>query len=166
MARRLRPAVVISHLDAVAAEEAQMVLRSTVAAGAALGAVAFAGRKVLKRRNPIDLTGKVVLITGGSRGLGFALGQELAAQGARLAICARDPNPLEEARRQLSEGGAEVLATVCDVADRVEVQSWVDQALAHFGRIDVLINNAGVISVGPLEEQTLADFEEAMDIMY
>jgi NAD(P)-dependent dehydrogenase (short-subunit alcohol dehydrogenase family) len=137
-----------------------------ITAAAALCAAAAVSRQVVRRRRQIEIAGKVVLITGGSRGLGFALARELTDQGARVAICARDAAHLEQARLKLSESGADVLATVCDVSDRTQVQSWISEVLEYFGQIDVLINNAGVISVGPLEHQTLADFEEALDIMF
>lgn len=132
---------------------------------AGLGA-AVAGRALYRRMTALDLSGKVVLITGGSRGLGFAMAQEFANEGARLAICARDAEELERARQELEQRGAEVLAIRCDVGRREEVDDMVRQAFARFGSIDVLVNNAGVIQVGPLENQTLEDFREAMDVMF
>jgi len=124
-----------------------------IGAGVGLG---LAAREFMKRRNALDLQGQVVLITGGSRGLGVAMAREFA----------RNPEPLEIARQQLAEMGAEVLAIPCDVSDREQVQRMIGQASAHFGRIDVLVNNAGVISVGPMEAMTLRDYEEAMNIMF
>jgi short-subunit dehydrogenase len=102
------------------------------------------------------------LITGGSRGLGLVLARELAREGARLAICARDANDLERAREGLEDGGATVLAVPCDVTDQDGVEEMVRTVRDHFGQIDVLINNAGVIEVGPMEVMTVEDYEEAM----
>ncbi|MFL6208857.1 MAG: SDR family NAD(P)-dependent oxidoreductase [Pyrinomonadaceae bacterium] len=122
----------------------------------------MAARALLRRTREFDFRDKVVLITGGSRGLGLVLARELAKEGARLCLCARDPAELERARADLAAQGAEVLVFPCDVTDRVQVAEWVRVAHDRYGRIDVLINNAGVIEVGPFEVQTLADFEEAM----
>lgn len=113
-----------------------------------------------------DVRGQVVLITGSSRGLGFAMAQDFAQLGAKLVICARDERELEIARRELERLGAEVLAIRCDVSNADDVQNMVNEALARFSRIDVLINNAGIISVGPLETHTLVDFQECMDVMF
>jgi short-subunit dehydrogenase len=131
--------------------------------GAGLAGVALYRRLGLRRE---DLRGQVVLITGSSRGLGLAMAQEFARLGARLAICARNSGGLEIAREQLQRGGAEVLAVPCDVSKPDQVESMVRQVMERFGRIDILINNAGVIMVGPVESQTLEDFHEAMDVMF
>ncbi len=135
-----------------------------VAAGALAGVVA--GREIISRERALDLHGRVVLITGGSRGLGFAMAEEFAREGAKLVICARNEEPLERARRELEQRGAEVLAVRCDVADPVQVERMVEQALQRFGRVDVLVNNAGIITVGPVEVQRREDFEEAMDVIF
>jgi NAD(P)-dependent dehydrogenase (short-subunit alcohol dehydrogenase family) len=130
-------------------------------AAAGLGGL-LAARALLRRAREFDFREKVVLITGGSRGLGLVLARELAAEGARLALCARDLGELERARAELVGRGADVLAFPCDVTDRAQVNEWVRVCADRFGRIDALVNNAGVIEVGPVESQTLADFEEAM----
>src|SRR5207244_1451352 len=103
--------------------------------------------------------GKTVLVTGGPRGLGLVLARELPRRGARLAICSRDPNELALAFDELARTGARVVAVECDVTDRARVREFVAVARQRLGPVDVLINNAGVIGVGPLEEQTLDDFE-------
>jgi NAD(P)-dependent dehydrogenase (short-subunit alcohol dehydrogenase family) len=122
----------------------------------------FALRGVLHARRRYDFNGRVALISGGSRGLGLALARELAARGARLALCARDDAELEDARRELAGLGADVLAVPCDVTSREEVRHLVKRVRETFGQIDVLVNNAGVIEVGPLETMQVEDFEEAM----
>jgi NAD(P)-dependent dehydrogenase (short-subunit alcohol dehydrogenase family) len=121
-------------------------------------------RAAWRRTRALDLSGKVVLVTGGSRGLGFALAEEFAAHGARVSICARGEEALERARTRLVARGADVHAFRCDVADRAQVEAWVAEATARFGRVDVLVNNAGVISVGALQTQRVEDFAEVMDI--
>lgn len=114
----------------------------------------------------IELRGKVALVTGGSRGLGFILARDLARSGCRVVICARNWAELENAQRQLRSAGAEVLAIPCDVSDRGQVDRMVVEITQQYGRIDLLFNNAGVIQVGPIEAQTVADFEEAMNTMF
>lgn len=136
----------------------------------ALGVLGIAGSvggiRIIRTLRSADLAGKVVLITGASRGLGYALAEEFARQGARLAICARDATTLEQAQRELTEQGADVLAIACDVARRDAVEQLVSQVTAHYGRIDILVNNAGSIMVGPLRNQALGDFEEEMAITF
>jgi short-subunit dehydrogenase len=114
-----------------------------------------------------DLAGRVAVITGGSRGLGFALAEECARQGATVAICARDERELVWAKEEIErKHGTEVFQQVCDVSVRDEVAHFIEMVLAHFDRVDVLINNAGIISVGPQNTQTLTDYQEAMDVMF
>jgi NAD(P)-dependent dehydrogenase (short-subunit alcohol dehydrogenase family) len=120
----------------------------------------------LRRTLPsFSFAGKVVLITGASRGLGLVMARELLRRGARLAVCARDPAELERARAELVHGG-DVLAVTCDVSDLAQAGSFVAQAVACYGRLDVLINNAGIIQVGPLESMGAQDFRLAMDVNY
>lgn len=127
--------------------------------------VLFAKWKQAKQQT-VDMHGQVVLITGGSRGLGLALAEEYARHGARVVLSARDEQELEQARQQLAVQGAEVLAIPCDMTQREQVLQLVEQATAHYGRIDVLVNNAGIITVGPFLAQTLNDFEESMNVFF
>jgi NAD(P)-dependent dehydrogenase (short-subunit alcohol dehydrogenase family) len=117
---------------------------------------------MLRSRAEYSLRGKVVVITGGSRGLGLALAREISAEGGRMAICGRDADSLERARASLARLGTEVLAVPCDVTDRASVQTLLQEVHRKFGPVDVLINNAGVIEVGPAETMSVADYEEAM----
>ncbi|MEZ4869137.1 MAG: SDR family NAD(P)-dependent oxidoreductase [Caldilineaceae bacterium] len=119
-----------------------------------------------RQRQPTELAGQVVLITGASRGLGLLLAHEFAHAHCRLIICARDEQELAWAQRELEQAGAEVFALPCNVADEVQVNHLVTQAIGHYGRIDILVNNAGIIDVGPLQSTQLADFEQALDVMY
>lgn len=126
-----------------------------------LGGAALAARR-LRRREPYDFRDNVVLITGGSRGLGLVLARQFAAEGARIAIIARHAPELERARQDLEERGADVLAFQCDVRDREQAQGAVERVVDHFGAIDVLVNNAGVIVTGPVEHMTIEDFQEGL----
>lgn len=103
----------------------------------------------------MDLHGKVSLITGASRGIGRAVAEAYAAAGAALAICARSPGELEEAAAALRRGGASLVAVPADVSDQAQVERFVGEALKALGRVDVLVNNAGVPGPrGPLAEVT------------
>ncbi|HWO94148.1 MAG TPA: SDR family oxidoreductase [Dehalococcoidia bacterium] len=124
------------------------------------------GREVIRRRRAMDLSGKVVLVTGSSRGLGFVLAQEFARRGSSLVMCARNESVLREAQREVESLGAEVLAEPCDVGNPAQVEKLVAAAVDRFGRIDVVVNNAGVITMSPFEMLDRADFEEAMDSMF
>lgn len=138
----------------------------SVSSQALLWSAAGAGLLLFARAQAIrhyDFRGKIALITGGSRGLGLVLARHLAAEGARVVICARDEEELERARQDLHARGADVYAIACDLRIRQEVDRMVGRVLQRHGQIDVLINNAGIISVGPLEEMTIDDFSEAMD---
>src|SRR5437588_8539993 len=127
---------------------------------AAMAAAAAGGCWLVRAlRTGYDFRGKNVILTGGSRGLGLVLARQLADRGARLAICARDPDELARAYEELAGRGGRVVGVECDVTDRARVREFVAVARQRLGPVDVLINNAGVIGVGPLEEQTLDDFE-------
>ncbi len=135
------------------------------AAALALGAGAAILFKTLQQGS-YDFSGKSVLITGGSRGLGLILARQFADEGARLTLVARDEAELGRAADDQRGRGAEVLTIVADVRNQEEAQSAVKAATTHYGRIDVLVNNAGIISIGPLEHQQIGDFEDAMAIHF
>lgn len=154
---------------------ARVSRRAKQAAWIAAGGMAVAGvatgvagwllwKRGLGRKE--DVSGKVVLVTGASRGFGLQVAREFAALGARLAICARDTAELEWAREELATFGIDVHSVQCDVGVHDEVQHMVRQVRERFGRIDILINNAGVITVGPMQAQTLSDYQECMDTMF
>lgn len=107
-----------------------------------------------------------VLVTGGSRGLGLELCRGYAARGARVALCGRDEVALERARAELAATGAPVLAVACDIADPGAVARLVATVTDRFGAIDVLVNNAAVMTVGPAELQGIAEIERLMGVAF
>ena len=86
----------------------------------------------------LELTGKVALVTGASRGIGLAIAEGLAAEGVRVALAARSSKALDAAAGALTQAGRDVLAHPCDVSDDETVRTLVDAVLARFGRIDIL----------------------------
>jgi short-subunit dehydrogenase len=138
----------------------------TLATVAGLLAGAYAVRRLVAARRLQELRDKVVLITGGSRGLGLLLAREFGRRGCRLAICARDEAELHRARLGLTNRGFEAFASVCDVAEPEAVDHMVAEVLAHYGRIDIVVNNASVMHVGALESMDLLDFRQAMAVNY
>ena len=130
-------------------------------AGAAVLGVALGALSA--RRDPPT---RSALVTGGSRGLGFLLAREYQRRGARVAICGRDAETLRRAKAQLDAVGPPVFATKCDVSSRSEVDELVDAASRALGGIDTLVNNAGIIGVGPDVHMTFGDYEEAMRVNF
>lgn len=140
----------------------QWVANGLLLAGAVAGA-AYAER--LRRRSAFRFTGKSVVITGGSRGFGLIMARRLVAEGAHVALLARNVDELERAHRELvgrSAPGQRIVTLQCDVRDQESVQSAIEQVAKQFGGIDVLINNAGVIMVGPMQHLQPADYEDAI----
>lgn len=145
----------------------------------ATGAVVCVGaslllKKVLQsseRATSRPLEGKVVVITGGSRGLGLALAEQFGRSGARLALAARDSEELDRAlayllKRRAIRDKSDVELIACDLTDNQQAQEMIARATGRFGRVDVLINNAGIITVGPVENQPLSAFQAAMNGNY
>lgn len=136
-----------------------------VLAATAVGAAVLI--RNLKNRQPDrSFLGQVVLITGGSKGLGLQMAREFGRRGARLAICARDAAELDRAKEDLERRGYEVLPVTCDVTSEPQVHALVRQVIARYSRVDVLVNNAGAIHVGPIESVQAADFKTAMDVIF
>src|SRR2546423_1434029 len=134
---------------------------------AALGAGLFFGiRAAVRAARRMDLRGKVVVITGGSRGLGLVLARTFAEEGSHLALLARDADELADAENDLRRRSASVYTEACDVTDQQQVRQAVQNINDRFGRIDVLVNNAGSIQVGPMELMTVGDYEEMMKIHF
>ena len=128
---------------------------------AAFAVGALVGRST--RRPPFTFRNKTVLITGGSRGLGLEIARVLAREGAYLSLVARNSSTLEAARRELDQIGHRSLVVPCDVRQQNEVDRAVRETVDSFGKLDVLINNAGIIQVGPFESMTMQDYQSAME---
>ena len=110
------------------------------------------------------LDGKVAVITGASSGLGVAFAEGLAAAGMKVVVAARRRERLDELVGRLEAGGAEALAVTCDVGDEGDVDALVAATRERFGRVDVLVNNAGVANQKPAHEETLDEFERVLRI--
>jgi NAD(P)-dependent dehydrogenase (short-subunit alcohol dehydrogenase family) len=110
-----------------------------------------------------DLTGRVAIITGGSVGLGRQMAEALAEMGASLVLCARKKERCLRTASELQASGAKVLALACDVKDPASIQSVVDTTLERFGRIDILINNAGTSWGAPVETMTLEQWNKVIE---
>ena len=128
---------------------------------AGVGAV-LAAKMLFEQRRKINFKEKTVVITGGSRGLGLVMARRLADEGANIAICARDEAELKRAKADLQARGTKVFAYPCDITNKAQVGQFMNGVRQELGAIDVLINNAGIIQVTPLEHATQEDFEEAM----
>ncbi len=143
-----------------------MTRNEKIASGVAAGALsAYAALHAGRRRSTFSFAGRTVVITGGSRGLGLVLARRFAAEGARLALIARHWDDLVRAQAELLDQ-TEVGIYQCDVRDRQQVEATVRTIAVEFGRIDVLVNNAGIIQGGPLEHLTIDDFEQAMGVHF
>ena len=132
----------------------------TIAAGIATG---IAGTMLLRNRTPISLRGRTAFVTGGSRGLGLLIARELLRRGAKVAIAARDADELARAEDQLRSDGRDVFTVEADLTMREEAEAAIRKVEQQFGPIDVLVNNAGTISVGPIETMTIDDYRSSIN---
>ena len=110
------------------------------------------------------LDGKVAIVTGGSRGLGFWMAEALAEAGADVVLCARKLEPCEKAAKHIQEIGVRSLAVCCDVTDPDAVKALVEKTVLEFGRVDILINNAGFIWEEPAENVTLETWNRTLAV--
>lgn len=135
--------------------------------GAAIGTAGYwLAKSALWYHRKIHLANKTVLITGGSRGLGLALAQEFARHGAKIAICARDESELQQGAQDIRAIDADVHTFPCDLRDSAQAQNLIHQVESTCGPIDVLVNNAGTIVVGPAAAMSLEDFRDVMAINF
>ena len=115
----------------------------------------------------LGLDGKVVAITGGSMGIGKAIALCMAREGCRISICARGRERLDEAAGEIrGNTGREVLAVAADLTRDADAREFIDSTAAHYGRIDVLVNNAGAAPGGVLEGLSEADWEAALQLKF
>ncbi len=112
----------------------------------------------------LDLTGKTALVTGGSRGLGLQIAEALGEMGAKLAITARKPDELEEARARLDAQRIEAFPLVCDLSKPEAIGPMVEKLLGRYGKIDILVNNAGTSWGAPAEEHPLDAWQKLVDL--
>src|SRR5689334_2460624 len=126
--------------------------------------VAMRGALALARR--YSFKDRLVVITGGSRGLGLLMARQLADEGAYLVLCARDAEELRVVEQELQDRAPFVATYVCDLADPDEIAKFFERIRHEIGSVDVLINNAGIMEVGPVETMTLADYQEAMAVHF
>ena len=137
--------------------------RNLMIGAAGVGAVLLA--QAWRRRSDYDFATRCVVITGGSRGLGLVMARQLADEGANVVLIARDEAELARAAEdiRLRQPFAEVLTIAADVRRRYDAERVIAQSIDRFGRIDVLINNAGIIQVGPAAHMQLTDYDDAMN---
>lgn len=140
-----------------------IIRNSAFTIGVATGALLAARAAARRGAGRYSFEGKNVLITGGSRGLGLILAREFTKQGARVAICARNAAELERARLDLRLWREDVVTVACDVTSKLEVDDMARTVREQLGSIDVLVNNAGVIAVGPMDTMTIEDYQESID---
>jgi NAD(P)-dependent dehydrogenase (short-subunit alcohol dehydrogenase family) len=126
-------------------------------------------QKIMATDQPIqtkqlfDLTGRVAIVTGGAAGLGRQMAEGLAEMGANLVLCARKRDRCEKAAEEMGSRGVTALGLGCDVTNPASVQEVVDVAIARFGRIDILINNAGTSWGAPVEEMPLEAWRKVIE---
>jgi NAD(P)-dependent dehydrogenase (short-subunit alcohol dehydrogenase family) len=155
------------HLPRATSSSALPATRSSVVAAAGLVAAAIAigaARTALRSRarGGFVLRNRAVLITGGARGLGLALARAFGDEGARVVLLSRSADELGRARRDLLSRGVDAGIAVCDVTDAADVRRAIREAAAEMGRLDVVVNNAGVIQMMPFESVTDDDFQESI----
>ena len=111
-----------------------------------------------------ELKGRVAIVTGGNGGIGLGMARGLTKAGARIVVAARDPEKSAAAVRELSALGAEALAIAVDVADERSVEALVAAAVERCGRLDILINNAGINIRKPVQDLALAEWRQVIDV--
>lgn len=141
----------------------------TRSTGLAVGAGAIAGLGAvywgLRRLRRYDLSNRTIVITGGSRGLGLALARCFLKKGARVALLARDPEELRRAQEHLG-GMGQVFVRACDIRDERQVNEALVDVREQLGEVDVLVNNAGTITVGPMDTMTTDEYRESLDVFF
>ena len=111
-----------------------------------------------------NITGKVIVITGASSGMGEATARDLAAKGAKIAVGARRKDRLDALVKEIQDAGGEAVAVETDVSKRDDVQKLVDTAKETFGRVDVIFNNAGLMPLSPMESLRIDEWDQMVDV--
>lgn len=112
-----------------------------------------------------DVTGKTVLITGASRGIGEAAARIFAAKGAQVVLCARSSADINAIAKSINDTGGKASAIACNVADRADVDAAVARAVNTFGGLDILIGNAGILKpIGRITDLDVGDFDSVIDV--
>lgn len=141
-------------------------LAAAASALAAAGGLYLAGRAAYRLVLRERLRGQVVVVVGGTRGLGLAMARRFVDLGCPVAICGRDEDTAERARADLVARGGTVVAGSCDASDEADVARFLDVVLANLGHVDVLITTAATMGVGPVESMSTRDFHEAMESIF
>jgi gluconate 5-dehydrogenase len=119
---------------------------------------------MMSLKKMMDLTGKVALVTGGSRGLGLQIAEALGEMGAMLALTARKADELAQAKEHLERMRIQVFTLPCDHGKAAGIKPVIEQIMQHYGQIDVLVNNAGTTWGAPAEEHPLEAWQKVMDL--
>ncbi|HHY21448.1 MAG TPA: SDR family oxidoreductase [Bacilli bacterium] len=118
----------------------------------------------MKKSNLFDLTGKTAIITGGGRGLGAHFATAYAEAGVNIVLCSRKLENCQEVANELKSFGVKTLAVKCDITNEEDVKNTVEQAVAHFGQIDILVNNSGATWAAPVEDMPYSAWKKIIDV--
>ncbi len=111
-----------------------------------------------------DLSGKVALITGASRGIGLAIAEAYAVAGAKVALASRKQDAIDEAAEIVRRAGGDALAVAAHTGDGAAVSALVETVVAHFGGIDIVVNNAGNVRFSPFDQMAFEDFDSLIKV--
>src|ERR1700722_17802044 len=111
-----------------------------------------------------NITGKVVVITGASSGIGESTAKLLAQQGARVVLGARRKDRIDAVAKEISATGGKAIGFATDVTKRAEVEALIQKAVDNFGRVDVIVNNAGIMPIAPIEALKVDEWDRQIDV--
>lgn len=114
--------------------------------------------------NNNNIEGKVVVITGASSGFGKITAEYLSERGAKVALGARSTDKIEALAKSINENGGEAIAVTTDVTEKDQVKNLVEKAVEEFGRVDVMLNNAGIMPLAPLEKLRVDEWDQMIDV--
>ena len=118
----------------------------------------------MSTRNAQRFVGKVAIVTGAAQGMGKQVALDLAAEGAQVAICDVQEPALDETKGEIERAGGKCLALKCDISSRAQVEEMIKQTTQTFGRVDILINNAGLLLTGTIEQTTDEIIDQTLDV--